>query len=608
MKKLLLSLVFIASSVTLSAQIILSGVSPASVQGNYEFAWADPGGGDWSCPDFNIPGTFIQGELMVVDDGSTGTNPQGNPISAEGCNPLVNDLTGKIAVIFRNTCEFGTKALNAQNAGAIGAIIVNREEEIIQMGGGANGLSVTIPVGFIKLSDGLNLINAMGDDPVEMFFGNRAGIYDNDLGLRLDRILVPKKSSQAALLASAAGEYEFEVGAGVFNLGNTDQNDITLNATITDPNGNEVYNETSGSFALVAINGNSIDSLNVLPGEATSLPSFSPMSWEEGKYTLTYTVTNDTVTDDFEDDNIQSFDFFIDSNLIAYVPVVEASMLPEGRDFYRPSSNPSLFSACVAFRDTNADRLAMEGVSFSASNTDFALTDELFNVTAFRWLDEFTDLNDPNVAFNGLVPSATVAYQYEDDLQRETVYAEFDQPLYLNSNERYLVCVQTNNQSVFLGHNISREYGYNQGTYLQPIQVTESDGQYFAVGFGADVIPAIGIHVRDTTGLVVEDDPGDDPGDDNPPAGIADSEFGGVKFFPNPTSGALVIEAGNGFANNMDVTVTDLAGRVVYQQNNAIAEGDLRLTLDLGDLNQGMYFVSLMNEDGQRLVKQVMKH
>ena len=41
--------------------------------------------------------------LMFVDDGTPGSNPQGNPVAAEGCNPLVNNLTGKIAVIYRNT-------------------------------------------------------------------------------------------------------------------------------------------------------------------------------------------------------------------------------------------------------------------------------------------------------------------------------------------------------------------------------------------------------------------------------------------------------------------------------------------------------------------------
>ena len=77
-------------------------------------------------------------------------------MSAEGCNPLINgvDVTGKIAVIYRNTCEFGTKALNAQNAGAVGVIIINRDPEVIEMGGGADGGSVTIPV--VMLSDDMS--------------------------------------------------------------------------------------------------------------------------------------------------------------------------------------------------------------------------------------------------------------------------------------------------------------------------------------------------------------------------------------------------------------------------------------------------------------------
>ena len=54
--------------------------------------------------------TPIVGELVIVDDG---TDP-----TSDGCEPIQNDLTGKIALIDRGACEFGVKCLNAENAGA----------------------------------------------------------------------------------------------------------------------------------------------------------------------------------------------------------------------------------------------------------------------------------------------------------------------------------------------------------------------------------------------------------------------------------------------------------------------------------------------------------
>ena len=55
---------------------------------------------------------------MLVDDGTPGVNEAyafQHLLAEEACNPLVNDLTGKIAVFYRGSCQFGTKAFNAQN-------------------------------------------------------------------------------------------------------------------------------------------------------------------------------------------------------------------------------------------------------------------------------------------------------------------------------------------------------------------------------------------------------------------------------------------------------------------------------------------------------------
>ena len=130
MKKLLLSLTAVVAGFAAYGQVVVAGVSPAAIQGNYEFttqancgAWpGETDDGTWGVLnnlDFNVAGTFIQDTLMLVEDGTPGTNPEGNPISQEGCDSLINDLTGKIAVIYRNTCAFTTKLLNAQNAGAV---------------------------------------------------------------------------------------------------------------------------------------------------------------------------------------------------------------------------------------------------------------------------------------------------------------------------------------------------------------------------------------------------------------------------------------------------------------------------------------------------------
>ena len=87
MKKILLSLVVIASAFAANSQVTCIGISPASIAGNYTFEWADPGGADWATPDFLIANTFIEDTLVLVNDGTAGTNPNvgnGSGIAAGG--------------------------------------------------------------------------------------------------------------------------------------------------------------------------------------------------------------------------------------------------------------------------------------------------------------------------------------------------------------------------------------------------------------------------------------------------------------------------------------------------------------------------------------------
>lgn len=67
----------------------------------------------------------LSGPAAIGMDGSA--NPQ------LGCGALTTDLTGSFGILRRGDCSFKQKALNAQNAGAIGLIVCNTLDELLNM-------------------------------------------------------------------------------------------------------------------------------------------------------------------------------------------------------------------------------------------------------------------------------------------------------------------------------------------------------------------------------------------------------------------------------------------------------------------------------------------
>ncbi len=96
-----------------------------------------------------IDQTPFEGEVVLVDD-EVG-------IRTDACEEIRNDadIAGKIAMIDRGDCQFGVKILNAEENGAIGAIICNNVSGLLsgQMGAGTDGGQVTIPSVFISKED-----------------------------------------------------------------------------------------------------------------------------------------------------------------------------------------------------------------------------------------------------------------------------------------------------------------------------------------------------------------------------------------------------------------------------------------------------------------------
>ena len=121
------------------ADSLVTVSSPGSIAGDYTATAADFGAA--------LDATGITGDLELVDDGTA--------LGSEGCNALVGFTAGRIAVIDRGSCEFGTKVLNAENAGATAAVVVNNQGDgTIVMGPGAQGNQVSISSVMIGQSDG----------------------------------------------------------------------------------------------------------------------------------------------------------------------------------------------------------------------------------------------------------------------------------------------------------------------------------------------------------------------------------------------------------------------------------------------------------------------
>ena len=581
MKKLLLTISAVVLSATTYAQVIAAGISPQSIVANYTHTWADPGSG-WGTPDFNIPNTYVQDTLMVVDDGSTGTNAQGNPISAEGCNPLINNLTGKIAVCFRNTCEFGAKALNAQNAGAVGVIVINREPTVIAMGAGASGANVTIPVVMLTLADGLSLIAEMANGPVVMFLGNKTGLFPNDGGISAGAALLPRQALIPSQLAQNGTEYNFDLGARVYNYGNQAQTNMTLTATITNPSGATVYNNQAAGISLAPG-----DSIDVDPTQANNLPNFSLASYPEGTYTLTYTLGLSD-GDDYDADNILTTTFTVTDSLYGFAQADPTTGTPTGGNYYRPSNNNQTFSTCQVIDNANASRIQANGLWFSATTaaaSGVALTGEEMAVYLYKWEDVFADLNDANLAFNTLTEVASGFYYYPDDLQGQTVYGAFANPAALENNQRYLACVQTVNLNLYLGHENSTNLTWNEDYYLQPMTPNESDGTYYPGGFGADLPSSMAVAISDNEVSITEL---------NTVAG---------KAFPNPANDIITVAIeGEGTAQ---LTVTDVAGKVAMATTLNLAAG--QDNVNINTLQSGLYIFNVTLENGKTAQFNVVK-
>ena len=136
----------------------------------------------------------------------------------DACTQLTNTsaaaITGNVALIERGACLFDTKVLNAQNAGAVAAIIYNnRAGTLDQMNG--NNDDITIPSVFIDQADGQALSAAIAAGVVTVSLHCGASHLNAEQAavaapVFLATVQCPRGSDRGECAACAAGQFDHD--------------------------------------------------------------------------------------------------------------------------------------------------------------------------------------------------------------------------------------------------------------------------------------------------------------------------------------------------------------------------------------------------------------
>ena len=157
---------------TIGPTVTLNILTPAAIAGIM-----NTGSASFGATDFDV----TTGLVLVNDTDGGASDPH------EGCGIPTNAsaLSGKIAIAIRANCNFTVKAKNAQNAGAVGIVIIENDPTAALSGLGGTDATVTIPAVRVTTADGNKLRAQLGNNLTAHFSGHsnvtRDGTIDNQI-------------------------------------------------------------------------------------------------------------------------------------------------------------------------------------------------------------------------------------------------------------------------------------------------------------------------------------------------------------------------------------------------------------------------------------------
>jgi hypothetical protein len=545
-------------------------LSPAGAVGIYDY-------GTQAGVNTDFPWGPTLSETLVAEV-AWGYNAAGDSL---GCEAIVTDLTGKIAIIRRGTCDFTTKVQNAQDAGALGVIILNHfanagdtDAFVIGMSCGAveNCENITIPAIFVSRSTGTIIADALAADEAMSVSFTVKSFYD------------PTSSFSIQTPVTDAIEFD-SYFIHYVNPNSVDAADVTVTATITAPSGAETV-LTGTSFVEPLA-----DSIIVLDG------GYTPT--ELGEYAVTWThdqgpeqLTSNFYTTDYTygtadpslgqaprsaDADFSAGNFIYQAGALSIIDTdgavtTHASFgLSNGADLFTGDVNADQIVVILYDADADADGL----IDFSPTSQATTTFDELLPVA----LASYTITGNETI-------DQQLFVEWED-------LADGDNMVALKPDGAYYTVIAYDGTEAGLG--ICPGFAASSGvSYLNfPTTPIIVNGSFFSGGWNGATV-GVNLHLAGF----------------EPPVGTEDLpglDASKVTLAPNPVSSRLnVMFDLDQTADKVQMIMTDVSGKIITtEQYEQVLNQSIEI--DMERLPRGSYFLSIATPEGyrvERIIKQ----
>jgi hypothetical protein len=388
--------------------------------------------------------------------------------------------------------------------------------------------------------------------------------------------MYPPALSVPALLAQDSSDFKMKLGFWARNDGSANQSNVIANVTVK-RGGTTLYTMSTSSF-----------SMNASDSSYISFPPFQLNGYPLGAYEVNYNVN--VANESFPLDNNIDFAAVINDSLFSYARVNPTTLLPVDNNSIKSSSFTSSWATGIHFRHPQASRMLLKGVRFACfTSAPDSLTGRSIDVAVDEWLDSFTDIVDTNCKVTNTSPLAVETYTYTADAQDSMVTQLFDDPIELDDNMRYIISLNTSDQSIFINHSYGPAYQLNDVTAgEQPRELIRVDNSWFTGGFSSGRIP--------TFQLIMEQSF----------IGVPEEIVVDALVYPNPSRHLVYLKL-NGFEPAAGIAVYDMTGAVVLQKAQAsVINGEM--VIDVSSLPSGAYVVVAPGVNGDLRANLVVSH